>query len=82
MQLTAFQWFWLFLIAFGIVVPSGFALTFVIRNKISDTRTYIALALTTLFYFAVIATFGIIIAQGLGDKVFKLDSSFSLGSER
>jgi hypothetical protein len=75
-HLTPFQWLWVLLIALGLVVPSCFALTFVIMNRISDTRTYVALALTTLFCFAVVATFGIIIAQGLGGGVFKLESSF------
>lgn len=65
MPLSPFEWVSLSLIALGLIVPSAFALTFVIQNKLSDPRAYVALALITLFSFAVVATFGIIIAQGL-----------------
>ena len=65
MPLSGFEWVSIFLIALGLVVPSVFAATFVARNKISAPKDYLALCIATLFSFAVVATFGIIIGVGL-----------------
>jgi hypothetical protein len=35
-------------------------------NKIADFKIYLALAILTLFAFSVVATFGVIVADGLG----------------
>jgi uncharacterized membrane protein len=64
-SLSAFEWLSIFLIGVGLVLPSILATVFVARNKISDPKVYLALLIATLFSFAVVATFGIIIGVGL-----------------
>lgn len=63
--MSAFEWFAIILISLGIAVPSVFAFVFMASNRINDAKVYLAISISSLFSFAVVATFGIIIAQGL-----------------
>ena len=58
------------MIAFALLVVTVFSAMFMLSNKISDLRTWLALALTATFIACCIATMAVIIGNGNGTMKF------------